>query len=40
MQRFKSVEEFLDAQDRWHDELIRLPYAEYERLVHPTPLIN
>ena len=23
-----------------HDELIRLPYAEYERLVHPTPLIN
>ena len=23
-----------------HDELIRLPYAEYERLVHPTPLLN
>ena len=23
-----------------HDELIRLPYAEYERLVLPTPLIN
>ena len=23
-----------------HEELIRLPYAEYERLVHPTPLIN
>lgn len=23
-----------------HDELIRLPYAEYERLVHPTPLAN
>ena len=23
-----------------HDELIRLPYADYERLVHPTPLIN
>ena len=23
-----------------HDELIRLPYAEYERLVHPTPLTN
>ena len=23
-----------------HDELIRLSYAEYERLVHPTPLLN
>jgi Ala-tRNA(Pro) deacylase len=23
-----------------HSELIRLPYAEYERLVHPTPLSN
>ena len=23
-----------------HDEMIRLPYAEYERLVHPTPLMN
>ncbi len=23
-----------------HSELIRLPYAEYERLVHPTPLTN
>jgi Ala-tRNA(Pro) deacylase len=23
-----------------HDELIRLSYAEYERLVHPTPLMN
>jgi len=23
-----------------HDRLIRLPYAEYERLVHPTPLLN
>lgn len=23
-----------------HDELIRLPYAEYERLVHPAPLAN
>ena len=23
-----------------HDELIRLAYAEYERLVHPTPLLN
>ena len=23
-----------------HDELIRLPYAEFERLVHPTPLTN
>lgn len=23
-----------------HDELIRLPYAEYERLVNPTPLAN
>lgn len=23
-----------------HDELIRLPYAEYERLVHPTPLAH
>jgi Ala-tRNA(Pro) deacylase len=23
-----------------HDELIRLPYAEYERLVDPTPLLN
>ena len=23
-----------------HDELIRLSYAEFERLVHPTPLLN
>lgn len=23
-----------------HSELIRLPYADYERLVHPTPLTN
>jgi Ala-tRNA(Pro) deacylase len=23
-----------------HSELIRLSYAEYERLVHPTPLTN
>lgn len=23
-----------------HSELIRLPYADYERLVHPTPLVN
>ncbi|MEJ2255913.1 MAG: YbaK/EbsC family protein [Woeseiaceae bacterium] len=23
-----------------HSELIRLPYADYERLVHPTPLAN
>ena len=23
-----------------HSELIRLPYADYERLVHPTPLTS
>ena len=23
-----------------HSELIRLTYADYERLVHPTPLTN
>ena len=23
-----------------HSELIRLTYADYERLVHPTPLVN
>ena len=23
-----------------HSKLIRLPYADYERLVHPTPLTN
>ena len=23
-----------------HSELIRLSYADYERLVHPTPLTN
>ena len=23
-----------------HSELIRLTYADFERLVHPTPLVN